>query len=273
MENYREVVRSQMDKLLSRRSVNLSASYRYSNALQQLHFNANVSYGYTWINQMESVIYDGIYCNSVFQDLSNTSSSLSAGMGLTKNFSWLRSYLKMNAGYSLNNYQRLIDGTMMDYRRHSGNLNVSGAFTPIGWMTVVMGFGGMLSKTQNDSTESGTVKDYTGRLSLKLCPTKRLTLTVSGEGTYDNWTGKDNYRYFSDVKVQYAFKHVTLELEGNNLSGQKKYVMTRNTDLDIYHLEYDLRPRNFLVNVAMWKPPSRTMLWAIPWSPRTVWWI
>lgn len=249
MENYREVVRSQMDKLLSRRSVNLSTSYRYSNALQQLHFNANVSYGYTWLNQMESVIYDGIYCNSVFQDLSNTSSSLSAGMGLTKNFSWLRSYLKMNAGYSLNNYQRLIDGTMMDYRRHSGNLNVSGAFTPIGWMTVVMGFGGMLSKTQNDYTESGTVKDYTGRLSLKLCPTKRLTLTVSGEGTYDNWTGKDNYRYFSDVKVQYAFKHVTLELEGNNLSGQKKYVMTRNTDMDIYHLEYDLRPRNFLVKL------------------------
>lgn len=56
-------------------------------------------------------------------------------------------------------------------------------------------------------------------------------------------------RYFSDVKVQYAFKHVTLELEGNNLSGQKKYVMTRNTDMDIYHLEYDLRPRNFLVKL------------------------
>lgn len=249
MENYRDVVRSQMDKLLSRRSVNLSTSYRYSNALQQLHFNANVGYGYVWLNQMESVIYDGIYCSMVFQDLNNTSSSLSTGMSLTKNFSWLRSYLKMSAGYSLNKFQRLIDGIMVNYRRHSSNLNVMGSITPIGWMTVVAGFSGTLSKTLNEYTETGTVKDYTGRLSLKLCPTRCLTLTFSGEGAYDNWTEKDNYRYFCDVKVQYAFKHATLELEGNNLSGQKKYVMTRNTNMDIYHLEYDLRPRNFLVKL------------------------
>ncbi len=249
MENYREVARSRMDRLLSRRSVNLSGAYRYSNALRQLHLNANAGYGYTWLNQMESIVYDGIYCSSVFQEMDNTSLSISAGMGLTKSFSWLRSYLKTNVGYGCSKYQRQIDGTMMDYRRHSGNLNVSGAITPMEWMSIVAGFGGMLSSTLNGHAASGTVKDYIGRLSLKLCPAKQLTLTVSGEGTYDNWAGNANCRYFCDIRVQYTFKRTTLELEGNNLSGQKKYVVTHNTDMDIYHLEYGLRPRNYLVKL------------------------
>lgn len=249
MESYRDIVRSQVEKLLSRRSLKFSGSYRYSNALQQLHFNANIGYGYTWRNQIEAIVYNGIYSSSVFQDLSNRSSSLSAGIGLTKNFSWLKSYIKMNAGYSRNKYQRLVDGVMMDYRLHSGNMSVSGAITPIKWMTWVASFGGMLSKTLNEQAESSTVKDYMGRLSLRLCPTKCFTLTFSGEGTYDNWAGKNNYRCFSDIRMQYAFKKVTLELEGNNLFNQKKYVMTRNSNMDIYHLEYGLRPRNFLIKL------------------------
>ena len=155
----------------------------------------------------------------------------------------------MNAGYSRNKYQRLVDGVMMDYRLHSGNMSVSGAITPIKWMTWVASFGGMLSKTLNEQAESSTVKDYMGRLSLRLCPTKCFTLTFSGEGTYDNWAGKNNYRCFSDIRMQYAFKKVTLELEGNNLFNQKKYVMTRNSNMDIYHLEYGLRPRNFLIKL------------------------
>lgn len=249
MENYREIVRSQMEKLLLRRSLNISGSYRYSNALQQLHFNVNIGYGYNWRNQMEAIVYNGIYSSSIFQDLSNRYSSLSAGIGLTKNFSWLKSYIKMNAGYSRNKYQRLVDRVMMDYYQHSCNVNFSGAITPRRWMTWVASFGSMLSKTLNEQAESGTVKDYMGRISLRLYPTKSFTLTLSGEGTYDNWAGKNNYRYFSDIRMQYAFKKVTLELEGNNLFNQKKYVVTHNTNMDIYHLEYGLRPRNCLVKL------------------------
>lgn len=249
MENYREIVRSHTEKLLSRRSMKFSGSYRYSNALRQLHFNANIGYGYTWRNQMEAIVYNGIYSSSVFQDLSNKYSTLSVGIGLTKNFSWLKSYIKMNAGYSQNKNQRLVDGVMMDYRLHSGNMNVSGAITPIKWMTWVASIGSIFSKTLNEKTEFGTIKDYMGRLSLRLYPTKNFTLTLSGEGTYDNWADKNNYRYFSDIRMQYVFKKVTLELEGNNLFNQKKYVMTRNSNMDIYHLEYRLRPRNYLVKL------------------------
>ena len=249
MENYREVVRSQMKDLLSRRSLSVSGGYRYSNALKQIHFNANLNLNYTWRNQMESVVYDGIYSSSVFQDLDNRTSSLSGGIGLTKNFSRMRSYVKVNAGYSLNKYQRQIDDVMMNYRQHLGSANISGGITPIKWMTWVVGFGGMLSKVLNEQTESEIVKDFMGRISLKVCPTERFTLTLSGEGTYDNWAGKNNYRYFSDVKVQYAFKRFTLECEGNNLFNQQKYVLNRNNNMDIYHLEYGLRPINFMIKL------------------------
>ena len=249
MENYREIVRSQMEKLLLRRSLNISGSYRYSNALQQLHFNVNIGYGYNWRNQMEAIVYNGIYSSSIFRDLSNRSSSMNAGISLTKNFSRMRSYVKVNVGYSLNKFQRKIDDVMMNYRQHFGSANISSGVTPIKWMTWVISFGGMLSKARNEQTESEIVKDFMGRISLKVCPTERFTLTLSGEGTYDNWAEKNNYRFFSDINLQYAFKRVTLEFEGNNLFNQKKCVMNHNNNMDIYHLEYDLRPINFMIKL------------------------
>lgn len=249
MENYRTIIRSQIEKLFSRRSAGVSGGYRYSNALQQVHFNANVSYSFTWRNQIESVIYDGIYSSSVVEDRLNTSSSFSVGTGMSKHFSWCRSSIKWNIGYQHGEFQRLIDTQMMDYRQNSGSASLSGSLTPVPWMIVVAGLGGSLSKTRNEQTASATMKDYMGRLSLRFCPTKQLTLSVSGEGTYDNWANKDNWRYFCDLRLQYAFRRVTLELEGNNLLNQKKYVLNRTDNMDIYHLEYALRPRNVLLKV------------------------
>lgn len=249
MENYRTIIRSQIEKLFSRRSARVSGGYRYSNALQQVHFNANVSYGFTWRNQIESVVYNDIYSTSVVEDLSNTSSSFSASTGMDKHFSWCRSSIKWNIGYQHSEYQRFINTRMMDYRQHSGSASLSGFLTPVSWMTVAASLGGSLSKTRNELTTSATMKDYMGRLSLRFCPTKLLTLTVSGEGTYDNWANKDNWRYFCDLRLQYAFRRATLELEGNNLLNQKKYVLNRTDNMDIYHLEYALRPRNVLIKV------------------------
>lgn len=249
MENYRTILRSQMEKLFSRRSASISGGYRYSNALQQVHFNANIGYDHTWRNQMEAIRYDDIYSTSVIVDRPNTSSSLSASMGISKNFSWCRSYIKWNVGYRHGLYQRLIDSQLMDFSQNSGSVSFSGSLTPLPRMSIVASFGGSLSKTRSEQTESATMKDCMGRLSLKLCPTKQLTLTVSGEGTYDNWANKDNWRYFSDLRLQYAFKRVTLEVEGNNLLNQKKYVLNRTDNMDVYHLEYALRPRNILIKV------------------------
>ena len=116
-------------------------------------------------------------------------------------------------------------------------------------MTVSASFGSKLNKTLNEQAESGTIKDYMGRISLKLFPTKQLTLTLSSEGTYDNWANKDNFRYFSDLQVQYTFRRATLEVGGNNLFNQRTYVMNSNSNMDIYHLEYALRPRNILVKL------------------------
>jgi hypothetical protein len=174
---------------------------------------------------------------------------MNAGISLTKNFSRMRSYVKVNVGYSLNKFQRKIDDVMMNYRQHFGSANISSGVTPIKWMTWVISFGGMLSKARNEQTESEIVKDFMGRISLKVCPTERFTLTLSGEGTYDNWAEKNNYRFFSDINLQYAFKRVTLEFEGNNLFNQKKCVMNHNNNMDIYHLEYDLRPINFMIKL------------------------
>lgn len=249
MENYRTVVRSQMEKMFLQRSMNVSSNYRYSNALQQVHLNIHVGYSYTWRNQMEALTYDGIYSTSVMQDISNTSSSVSVGMGMSKNFSWLRSYVKVGVGYGHSSYERLVDGLLMRYRQQTGNISLSGALTPIKWMTVSASFGSKLNKTLNEQAESGTIKDYMGRISLKLFPTKQLTLTLSSEGTYDNWANKDNFRYFSDLQVQYTFRRATLEVGGNNLFNQRTYVMNSNSNMDIYHLEYALRPRNILVKL------------------------
>ena len=116
-------------------------------------------------------------------------------------------------------------------------------------MTIVTGVGGMLSKTMNEHTKSDILKDYMGRISIRLYPSESLTLFFSGEGAYDNWGKKDNIRYFSDAKIQYSFLFALLTLEGNNLFNQKKYVMNSNNNMDIYHLEYGLRPRNYLVKL------------------------
>ena len=106
-----------------------------------------------------------------------------------------------------------------------------------------------MSRTSCGRSVSDMVKDYMGRISLKLCPIEQLTPNVSAEGTYDNWNAKNHYRYFSDAGIQYSFRKVSLELEGNNLLNQKKYVMNRNDNMDMYHLEYALRPRNVLLKV------------------------
>ena len=249
MENYRTMMRSRLTDMFKCNSVSASGGYRYSNALRQVHFNANVGYSHTWRNQMGSIVYDGIFSSSVVEDRHNTSSSLSAGIGASKNFDWLRSSVKCNVGYSHGTYQRLLESQMVHYRQNSGSLSVSASATPVGWLGMVVSFGGMIGKTQDERTQSPTTKDYMGRLSLKFYPTKQLTVNISGEGTYDNWAERDNYRYFCDFGVQYNIKRVALELEGNNLLNQKKYVLNRTDNMDIYHLEYSLRPVNVLLKV------------------------
>lgn len=212
-------------------------------------FNANAGYSHTWRNQIDALVYDGIYCTSIIHELHNGSSSVFTGIGMSKNFSWKKCYVKLNAGYSHNEYQRLIDGNLMSCSGNLGRINVAGSITPLRWIGLVASFGGMVSRTSCGRSVSDMVKDYMGRISLKLCPIEQLTLNVSAEGTYDNWNAKNHYRYFSDAGIQYSFRKVSLELEGNNLLNQKKYVMNRNDNMDMYHLEYALRPRNVLLKV------------------------
>lgn len=249
MENYRTILRSQTEHLLSQKVIRFSAGYRYSNAIHQIHFNTDAGYNRTWRNQIGTIVYDGIYSNYVMQDLRNNASTYTAGLGISKNFSRMKSYIKLNSRYNHSENPRLIDGQRMQYLHHTCNFNLSGSITPVKWMTVVTGVGGMLSKSMTEQTKSGTLKDYMGRISIRLYPSESLTLSLSGEGTYDNWGEKDNIRYFSDAKIQYSFKNATLTLEGNNLFNQKKYVMNSNNNMDIYHLEYGLRPRNYLVKL------------------------
>ncbi len=249
MEDYRTVLRSQVEDMFTRKNINVSGSYSYSNALRQFFFNANAGYGYTWRNQIDALVYDGIYSTSVIRGLANGSSSVSAGIGVSKNFSWKKCYVKLNAGYVRNEYQRLVDGNLMSYWNNSGRINVTGSITPIRWVGVVTSFGGIVNGIRNGQSVSGMVKDYMGRVSLKLCPTEQLALNVSAEGTYDNWNARNHYRYFGDAGVQYTFRRASIELEGNNLFNQKKYVMNRNDNMDMYHLEYALRPRNVLMRV------------------------
>lgn len=249
MEDYRTVLRSQVKDIFTRKNINVSGNYQHSNALRQFFFNANAGYSHTWRNQIDALVYDGIYCTSIIHELHNGSSSVFTGVGMSKNFSWKKCYVKLNAGYSHNEYQRLIDGNLMSCSGNLGRINVAGSITPLRWIGLVVSFGGMVSRTSCGRSVSDIVKDYMGRISLKLCPIEQLTLNVSAEGTYDNWNAKNHYRYFSDAGIQYSFRKVSLELEGNNLLNQKKYVMNRNDNMDMYHLEYALRPRNVLLKV------------------------
>lgn len=249
MEDYRTVLRSQVKDMFTRKNINVSGNYQHSNALRQFFFNANAGYSHTWRNQIDALVYDGIYCTSIIHELQNGSSSVFTGIGMSKNFSWKKCYVKLNVGYSHNEYQRLIDGNLMSCSGNLGRINVAGSITPLRWIGLVASFGGMVSRTSCGRSVSDMVKDYMGRISLKLCPIEQLTLNVSAEGTYDNWNAKNHYRYFSDAGIQYSFRKMSLELEGNNLLNQKKYVMNRNDNMDMYHLEYALRPRNILLKV------------------------
>ncbi len=251
MSNYRTFQRSYVEHLSETETYGANVSFRYHSAIRALFANVGFNYRNIRDNQTYGYSYEG--ATSVVQAVNcpTMASSYSVNGEASKGFDFLNSSIRLFGSYGLSENERLIDGNV--YRYHARRLGFGGALSlrPFTWVGIVYncGFGRSRSYTEGNRDRSTIVCNSAQRISMNFYPTKKLTLTLSGEDNYNNLTVKNRHAWFGDASAKLKLKRVDLELLLNNLFDQCQYTRVSYSGLDIFTQTSQLRPRNIILCV------------------------
>lgn len=251
MSNYRAFQRSYVEQLSETKNYGTNASLRYRNALQAMFASLGFSYNRSHDNQIYGYSYEG--ATSVVQavDQPTVANRYSVNGDASKGFDFLRSTIRVFGAYSLTGSERLVAGSLYQYRAKTISCGGSLSFTPLDWMGVVYscGFSNSRSYTEGHQDASRRVRSNTQRVSMNLYPIQKLTLTLAAEDNYNNLTATHRHAWFGDASAKLKLRRVDLELQANNLLDQRIYNRVSYSGLDIYTQTSQLRPRNFIATI------------------------
>ena len=251
MTNYRTFQRSYVEQLseTDRMGANVGLSYR--SALTATFLSITASYTRTRDNQTYG--YDFRGATSVVQAVARPTSTdgYSVGADFSKGFDWLQTSFRLFGGYNASSREQLISGVAWPFRSRSISAGAGGTITPLPWLNFVVSSGTAVSyvatKSQQGEQPSRTLQSATQRVKMNVFVTRRLTLSVTAEDNYTNFSETDRHAWFGDVAAKLKTKHVDWQLELSNLFNQQIYTQLHYSALDINATTASLRPRNAIL--------------------------
>ena len=197
---------------------------------------SNIAYG-TTLDEQAHTILEAVYMPNH-----------STGYGLTlygrKDIDWHTMQLELTASVSTGRNQMLRQSVLMENKRHGYTLNGTLAFD------IVKGyrFDYSVKWQRNRTTSTGystTFRDFSqhGRLTMRLVPA-RLFLNVNSSHTHNSSLACSRKDFvFLGAGLQWKLsKKFEFNLDGDNLTNIRTFIVRNISDIEEHYAEYHLRP-------------------------------
>lgn len=250
MQGYRYLMRNEMNQLSENKQARFTGFVSYNNAFTALFFNVGGGYQRGWSNLLYGYDYSGIMRIKQTLEHPTTSDLYSVNLGIGKGFDFWSSSFQLSGHYSKLNNKQLLQGEVLDFTSENISWGVKGNIQPATWMGMDYSCDWYWSQSYTPTNKSvfSTVKSTLQNLHIKFFPSSKITLNIGVEHQYTNLASTKNM-VFGDFTVKWKHKGMDIELEGNNLFNQKKYMRVFYSGTSMYRYSCDLRPVNALVKI------------------------
>ncbi len=235
------------------RSANLN--YKFNRTLQMFFMNAGISYSQNISSNMISTEVGENSTNTQLLDRENQVNSLSSSFGVDKYiFQWASS-LKLNASWSMTDYNQLFNQELLPFKQYSYSLRTQ-VETKI-WKNMNLSYSGSASWSDNqaltgDENLDRTSFNFNQSLGLPIYLFRGLTLRFTARHLFNQQQGLKDINYvFLDGFTRYRFAKwkTDLELNMTNLTNIKSFETYSISANSHSHNLYQLRGRMAVLKV------------------------
>lgn len=197
---------------------------------------SDIAYG-TTIDEQAHTIIDATYAPNH-----------ATGYGITlygrKDIDWHTMQLELTASATTDRSQILRQSVLMDYKRQSYTLSGTLAFDIVTGYRFDYSARWQLSRSTSEDYAT-TIRDFSqrGRLTMSLVPS-RLFFNVNASHSYNSSlpSSRKNFIFLGAGLQWKASKKLELNLDGDNLTNIRTFIVHNIGDLEEHYEEYHLRP-------------------------------
>ncbi|MDR0438004.1 MAG: TonB-dependent receptor [Bacteroidales bacterium] len=251
LNDYRNI-RKNNGEFSSSNTQSYNLGLRYNEPLTAMNAGVFASYGRTRFDMLPEVNFDGILSIRELVEYKGYNDSKSIGLSFGKGFKKVITKADLHGSYTISTNHQLQQG-MSILSEHKG-YNISLAF--FGKLSSLANYNYRISHNSGKTTVEGNVAQNFGAIRrttqhfrLNVTPTKLLVLALNMDYSQSSTTSNLPSTFFTDLRVQYKFKHWELGVNWNNIFNANKYVVANYGEFLSYVNTFELRPSNIVFSV------------------------
>lgn len=182
--------------------------------------------------------------------LLNDNSFFSVNTNIDYYFNFISSNLKLDLGYSKNNFKNIINNSSL--REIKSNTYKYGFEMRSGFSGVFnYHFGSIWNTNTIKTTTENSFTDNTSFLDVSLIFSDKFDIEIQSESYFFDNLENDNRYYFLDMETRYEIlkDKLTLNISGKNLFNTKTFKNSSISDISSSTTEYNLLPRNIMLKI------------------------
>lgn len=182
--------------------------------------------------------------------LLNDNSFFSVNTNIDYYFNFISSNLKLDLGYSKNNFKNIINNSIL--REIKSNTYKYGFEMRSGFSGVFnYHFGSIWNTNTIKTTTENSFTDNTSFLDVSLIFSDKFDIEIQSESYFFDNLENDNRYYFLDMETRYEIlkDKLTLNISGKNLFNTKTFKNSSISDISSSTTEYNLLPRNIMLKI------------------------
>jgi hypothetical protein len=252
MTNYRSFHRG--SGILSRQtSQTYSVKTNYRNQIEALFFNLGIIYRRTESNLLSKMEFMDIYSLSGFIESNRRREFWIVNGNISKYVRSLKTTFSVNTSYSRIVSQQIQQGSELSSENRMITVRPKIDFKISDELNFIYNVDFITNKMRIKSSgiENPDLNQIYHFLTVNAFPSKQWTIKTRLE-YYQSQLSADlsSHLFFADLSLVYKTKKVEYSLDWTNIFDQRSYAYIQYDGPNIFSSNFDLRPMNFLLNVA-----------------------